>query len=510
MRVDVRVVAYAVVLAGGYLLLPTVGTDLAAQVARADFIRDAGFAPVDLRWYGGTVQYGYSIVAPAVMALLGVRVTGALALVVSTVAFAVLLRRTGAIRPRLGMALGGLCFAGNLVSGRTTFALGVAFGLLGLLALTAPWRVGWRWGCAATAVVLAATTSPVAGLFAGLAGVALAAGCWRDAARRWDGVVLAGSAAVGLVPTTLLSDVDGWMNLAATDTVRACVTGLLVAALVPRRPVRVGGLLAAAGVLAAFLVHTPVGLNATRLATMFAVPVLAAYVPLPRPGLGSRFAGAAGLAVVAVWQPPLIVADLRDAGNPTADRAYFAPLLAELRSRRPVGRVEIPPTRDYWEAAYAARDVHLARGWLRQADLARNPLFFTGALSASDYEAWLREQGVSYVALPTIDAADFSWVGRREAALVRGGLPYLTEVWRGDDWTLYEVDGRPSIVDGGTLVATDAGSVTVDVPAGSTVVKIRYSGWLRVDDARNARLEPGPAGWTRLVATVPGRYRIDS
>jgi hypothetical protein len=513
MRADLRAPALvslvALVLAGLYLVLPPMGTDLSAQVARADFVGAAGLAPVDLRWYGGTVQYGYSLVAPAVMALLGVRLTGAVALVVSTVAFAALLRRTSAPRPVLGAVLGALCFAGNLVSGRTTFALGVAFGLLGLLALTAPWPPGWRRAAAAVAVALAATTSPVAGLFAGLAGVALAVPLWRDPVRRWDGVTLAVAAAVGLAPTTLLSDVDGWMNISPWDTTRACVTGLLVAALVPRRPVRVGGVLAAAGVLTAFLVHTPVGLNATRLATMFAVPVLAAYVPL-RPSWTWRAAGAAGLAAVALWQPPLIVADLRDAGNPTADAAYFAPLLAELRARAPVGRVEIPPTRDYWEAAHAAREVHLARGWLRQADLELNPLFFDGALDASTYEAWLRERGVSYVALPTLDAADFSWVGRREAALVRGGLPYLTEVWRGEDWTLYEVDGRPSIVDGGTLVAAQADAVTVDLPAGPTVVRIRYSGWLRVHGPGTPRLEPAPGGWTRVVATVPGRFRIDS
>ncbi len=509
MRVDRWPLGLAVALAVLYLALPPMGTDLSAQVARADFVRDAGFAPVDLRWYGGTVQYGYSLVAPAVMAVLGVRVTGAVALVVSTLALAALLRRTGALRPVPGAVLGAVCFAGNLVSGRTTFALGVAFGLLGLLALTLPWRPRWRRVLAAGAVVLAATTSPVAGLFAGLAGVALSAPQWRDPSKRWDGVTLALAAAVGLVPTTLLSDVDGWMNISPLDTVRACVTGLLVAALVPRRPVRIGGVLAAAGVLAAFLVHTPVGLNATRLATMFALPVLAAYVPLPRPGAW-RAAGLAGLAVVAVWQPPLIVADLRDAGNATAARSYFEPLLAELRSREPVGRVEIPPTRDYWEAAYAAREVHLARGWLRQADLSRHPVFFDGTLSASTYEIWLREQGVSFVALPATDLAGFSWVGRREAGLVRGGLPYLREVWRGRNWTLYEVDGQPSIVDGGTLVSSGASSVTVDVPAGSTVVKVWYSGWLRVNGPRNARLEPAPDGWTRLVATVPGRYRIDS
>jgi hypothetical protein len=510
MRVDRLPLAVGALLAVAYLLLPPLGTDLSAQVARADFIRDAGFAPVDLRWYGGTVQYGYSLVAPAVMAVLGVRVTGAVALVVSTLALAALLRRTAAPRPVAGAVLGAVCFAGNLVSGRTTFALGVAFGLLGLLAVTASRPSGWRRAGAAGAVVLAATTSPVAGLFAGLAGVALLASRWREAPRRWDGCALALAAAVGLAPTTLLSDVDGWMNISRWDTTRACLTGLLVAVLVPRRPVRVGGVLAAAGVLAAFLVHTPVGLNATRLATMFALPVLVAYVPLPKPTVAWRAAGVAGLAVVAVWQPPLIVADVRDAGNPTAYRSYFAPLLAELRSRQPVGRVEIPPTRDYWEAAYAAREVHLARGWLRQADLERNPLFFDGALSASTYEAWLREQGVSYVALPATDPAGFSWVGRREAALVRGGLPYLTEVWRGDDWTLYEVDGRPSIVDGGTLVAARADEVTVDVPAGSAVVKVRYSRWLRMTGPPGARLEPASGGWTRLVATVPGRFRIDS
>ena len=129
-----------VVLAVAYLLAPPPGTDLSAQVARADFVRAYGFTPVDLRWYGGTVQYGYSVVSSPVMALLGPRLTGALALVGSSVALAVLLHRCGARRPLLGGVLGAACFAGNLVSGRVTFALGVAFGLGALVALTAPAR----------------------------------------------------------------------------------------------------------------------------------------------------------------------------------------------------------------------------------------------------------------------------------------------------------------------------------------------------------------------------------
>lgn len=498
MRADrLTVPAAGLVLAVVYLVAPPMGTDLAAQTARADFVSQAGFAPVDLRWYGGTVQFGYSLVAPAVMALIGVRTAGALALVVSAVAFGYLLRRTCAVRPVLGGVLGAACFAGNLVSGRVTWALGVAFGLLGLLALTASWR--FRLPLAALLVGLAGMTSPVAGLFLGLAGVALAT------SRRWDGVAVAGAAAAGLVPTTLLSDVDGWMNISVSDTVRAVGAALLVAVLVPRRAVRVGAVLAALGVLTAYLVHTPVGLNATRLASMFALPVLAAYVPLPRPERRWAVTGVAVLVLVTLVQPPVMRGDLAAAGNETTSPRYFAPLLAELRARGPVGRVEVLATSDYWESAYVAREVHLARGWLRQADLDRNALFFDGTLDAATYQAWLTDNGVTYVALP---GARLSWVARPEAALVRGGLPYLTEVWRGGDWTLYEVAGRPSIVDGGTLVATGPASVTVDVPAGETLVRIRYSHWLRVDDS--AHLRPARDGWTVLEAPAPGRYTIRS
>jgi hypothetical protein len=172
-----------------------------------------------------------------------------------------------------------------------------------------------------------------------------------------------------------------------------------------------------------------------------------------------------------------------------------------------VGRVEVLSTRNYWEAAHVSREVYLARGWLRQADLARNPLFYDGSLTAATFEAWLRDNGVSYVAVP---GQPLSWVARREGMLVRGGLPYLTEVWRGGDWTLYEVAGRPSIVVGGALVAADASSVTVEVPAGETLVRVRYSGWLRVDGPAGSRLFRGPNGWTTLVAAVPGRYTLRS
>jgi len=235
---------------------------------------------------------------------------------------------------------------------------------------------------------------------------------------------------------------------------------------------------------------------------MFGLPVLAAYAVVPAKW---RLAAVAGLAAVALWQPPVLLADLKAAGDRTASPSYFAPLLDEL-ARRPAGRVEIPPTYNYWEAAHAARQVPLARGWLRQVDLARNPMFFYEPLTADGYERWLRDNGVSYVAVADTRP---SWVGRKEVELIRAGLPFLTEVWRGPQWTLYEVAGRPSIVEGATLVSVDGARVTLDAPAaGEVLVRVRWSRWLTVNGG--AVLSEAAESWTRLRVPAPGRYTVTS
>src|SRR3954453_16999812 len=103
------------------------GSDLAAQTPRAGFFADHGYTPVDLRWYAGVDQLGYSLVSQPVMAALGVRLTGALSLLGASILWAFLVRRTGAPRPWLGSLVGVVCIAGNLASGRVTYGLGVFF-----------------------------------------------------------------------------------------------------------------------------------------------------------------------------------------------------------------------------------------------------------------------------------------------------------------------------------------------------------------------------------------------
>ncbi|MEV7988571.1 hypothetical protein [Micromonospora sp. NPDC085948] len=555
-----RVVAVAtgsaVVLAALWLALPLMGSDLAAQVARADFFAAHGPTPVDLRWYAGVQQFGYSLLSQPVMALLGVRVTGALALVASAAALAALLVRTEVPRPLLGSLVGVVTLAGNLVSGRVTYALGVAFGLAALLALTR--RAGRgrvRLVLAAVAALLASATSPVAGLFVGLAGVALLL------TRRYaDGLALGVAAAVPLAATAVLFGDGGWMNISRTDAVRAVVTSLVVAALVAYRPVRFGALLSAAGVLAAAVVHTPVGLNATRLVTMFALPVLAAAArppawladrlarrtaaratpanatpanatPAATPTSAvtahaaaagrsrwARLRGGVGLAALLVavcaWQPPAVPADLRGIGDPTSAPGYHAPLRAFLAGQRLTGRVEVPPTRNYWEAARLG-EVPLARGWLRQADIDRNPLFFTtvpgaagtGApLTPSTYRAWLAENAVQYVALPD---APLSWVGRAEAALVEGGLPYLTPVWSGPHWRVWAVaDPTPLVAAPAELIRADGAAVTFRAPtAGPVAVRVRHSRWLVASGDATVTAD---GDWTTVTVPRPGEYTLGS
>ncbi|PZG02123.1 hypothetical protein C1I99_03775, partial [Micromonospora deserti] len=295
-------------------------------------------------------------------------------------------------------------------------------------------------------------------------------------------------------------------------------------------------------VLAAALVHTPVGLNATRLAVMFALPVLAATAVPPgwlarwrpgRPAADPARADASGvsgdgrsrpgrvvaglalaglLAAVCVWQPPVVPADLRSVGDPTSRPAYFTPLRDFLAGQRLTGRVEVPPTRNYWEAA-SLGEMPLARGWLRQADIGRNPLFFTtvpGAagtgvpLTATSYRDWLLDNAVQFVAVPD---APLSWVGRAEAELVTGGLPYLTPVWSGPHWRVWAVTApRPIVGAPGELVRSDGASVTFRTPAaGSVPLRVRHSRWLTATGGATVAAD---GEWT--VVTVPraGEYRL--
>src|SRR5438034_8106008 len=75
--------ALAAALAAVGLAMHWDGRDLAGQVFRSDVIRQYGFVLWNNRWYGGHALSGYSVIAPALGALVGPLVLGAASCVAS-------------------------------------------------------------------------------------------------------------------------------------------------------------------------------------------------------------------------------------------------------------------------------------------------------------------------------------------------------------------------------------------------------------------------------------------
>lgn len=540
------VAGVGLVLAVAFLLAPPLGTDLAAQVARADFVARHGTAPVDFGWYGGVHQFGYSLLTAGLGALVGVRLLGAVAAVVAAAALGWLFVRHRARRPLLAGVLGAVVLVGNLASGRITFAVGLALGLLALVAVSAD-RPGRpvRLALAALLAALATWASPVAGLFTGLAGAALllaslrpgTAGTslrpgaavrsappagtglvsrpgpgrplpagWRVDRPVAESLVLCLAPALALAPMALLFGNGGSQPFTAESMRINVALAVLVLVVLPRqrRALRVGAALTVLLLVAAFYVPTPVGSNALRLPMLFALPLLAGYAPLPTGWL------AALLAATVWWQNPVMTSDLGRAGSPESSAAFYRPLVAELARRAPVGRVEVVPLRDHWESAYLPSTVPLARGWERQVDTDRNALFYRTGLDAPGYADWLRRNAVRYVALAP-DSVPDRWA-REEAALVAGGLPYLRQVWADDTWRLYAVTDPTPLVDApGRLVASDPGGVRFTAPAdaGDLLVRVRWSRWLSLDGPGGC-LTRGPDGFVTVRVDDAGEYHLTS
>jgi hypothetical protein len=487
--------AVAAAFAVAYLIAPLTGQDLAAQIAHADFARAHPLTPVDLRWFGGTLPFGYSLWTPLVTAWVGVRLTGAVCSVLATGQTTLLFQRAGATRPMIG----GIVAAGtqtvNLIQGRVTFSLGVVCGLGALLLLRSRGR-------AALLAFLAGAASPVTALLLWLCGGAL----WLRGRFR-DGTVLLLFSAVPVVIIAGVFRDGGHETFSHRDARDALLATAVVAIVVPLRQVtlRIGALLGIVMVLAAYFLDTPVGNNATRLSLVFAAPVVAAFVQW-RPWL-------AVLAVAATIYPQQLADRYGLTWGPPAQASYYTPLVSRIDADGPLtGRVEVPETQAHWDAAYLARKVPLARGWLRQVDLDLNDaVFFQHQPTDAQYLDWLQRNSVEYVAIPDARLTD---AGQHEQAAAATASD-LTKVWSNDHWVLYKVQNPTPIVRSpGQLTAMSPTTITLTAPADSSVtVQLRWFDWLSLHtDDPGACIESGgrDSQSVTLRTAKGGSYRIDS
>jgi len=146
-----------------------------------------------------------------------------------------------------------------------------------------------------------------------------------------------------------------------------------------------------------------------------------------------------------------------------------------------------------------------------QLDTKYNPLFRdeqSRRLTPARYHAWLRREGVRYVALPDV-ALDPG--GRAEARLIRRGMAFLRPVFADRHWRIFEVRGTPGLADGvGRLTKITPQSFTMrsDRP-GFTLVRVRYTPYWRVVRGR-ACVTRSAQGWTLVYALSTGALTIDA
>ncbi|MGW0766640.1 MFS transporter [Streptomyces sp. NPDC002676] len=512
------------------------GGDLAAQDAWAEFVGRHPDSAYNLAWYGGMHPVSYSVVSPYLMSLLGVRTTMVIAGTVSAGLLTLILIRSRAVKNPLWASLAGLfAFVCNAISGRVTFGLGTMFAL-GAVATVFCWPYRWRhkrWAKALVAAPLAALAtmgSPVAGLFVGLVAVALFLQKRRPAA--WA-LGVAPSAVVGV--SAWLFPFSGTQPMTIFSVILPLLYGLLVLFLVPKEwiTVRLTAAVYSVGVVLVWLISSQIGSNISRLPMLFAGATLIAALPFQVRKSRKWYLTVLAFLGMVAWIGVKSVDDIIHTTPAASWARELAPLVNELQKvGAEKGRVEVVPARSHREASALAPYVNLARGWNRQADMERNPLFYDDTLNSANYHEWLQRWAVHFVVLPK-DNPDGDG-GQRERQLLQRGMPYLSQIWGDANWQLFQVtDPTPLAEPHAAVDRADQGELTIEVhKAGRILIRIPYSPWLSIVDDHGKSLKPprklsdgrtyknvngclmetpedlNGDKWTMLLAPRAGTYRL--
>ncbi|MDX3752667.1 hypothetical protein [Streptomyces sp. AK08-02] len=551
-RVALTVTAFAVPLYFvWWAVFATGGGDLAAQVAWAEFAKMYPDSAYNLFWYGGLHAANYSLMSPYLMAAIGVVAATMLSGVAATLLGAELVARTGVRKPLWPALAVGFSLWCQVISGRSTFVLGTAFGMAAVLAVVSG-RGARHLGMAAVCATLATTGSPVAGLFV------LVVGAAYFLSRDW------GRAAALLVPpvavvgvTTLLFPFEGEQPMPFSRIWPPVVLCAIVVLTAPStwRTLRLGAAVYAVGVVLCYLIPTPIGTNVERLSELAAPATLLAImmyrterrqqgaepgaepgeerdgdghgilagaavaVPrLPLPWFTARrrmVALGLAMAIAVSWLSGKTIADIVTNTTVPEWAVKTDGVVNELkRLGAEETRVEVVPARDHREAAILAPYINMARGWNRQADVERGRLFYEGhggtaepegGFSPEAYKAWLSQWAVGFVVLVN---GEPDGPAKLEHALVTSGPSYLQPVWEDANWKIYRVKNATPLVDRpASVVSADGANMVVRMPkAGAVTVRIAYSPWLWAENG--CLTDEGE--FTKLTVEQPGDIRISS
>jgi hypothetical protein len=476
------------------------GPDWPAQEFRGWLAINTGLSTWTNSWYGGEPLPGYSVLYPPLSELLGIGLTGLLAVTISAWAAGRLVSVPGRwcrLGYQVSVAIG---LTESLLIGQIPFLVGVAFGAGALIAVTRqrPWL---------TAVLAASCSlsSPLSGAFLLLAAPAVGvATSWRRATP----LLLASS---GIVVSMIVGGGGPypcrWQDLAAVGIFAVLVVALTTPADRAWRCLAGCYLVAAA---TAFVLPNPIGGNITRLGKLIALPMVFVLLQPHRAGLTrpprirrrvTRWLVAATAATL--WPlVPFVSAIDRGAADPSQYASYYTGLLTFLHTQPLArGRLEIPFTREHWESLWVAKSFPLARGWERQTDLKYNRVLYR-PLTAAGYRRWLDANSVSLVALPNVPI-DFG--GDAEADLLTHPPPYLQPVWHDANWQVWRVKAaRPLVSGGATLQQLGPASFTLGFARpGRAIVRIHANGLWEITSGRGC-LASTASGWIQVYGRASG------
>ena len=501
----------AAAMGAAYLIASPDTADMAAHTYRTWLWNQVGFATWNAQWYGGHHMAGYSLLYPPLAALAGTRFVGVAAAVVAVAVFALVARRLAPTRTAGALAswlfLGGVM--SNVVIGRMPFTLGIA------LAVGA-WACARRSRLAAAVLSLASVwASPVTGVFLAVAAVAIVTSARvhrAEGGRRGDrlaALALGGPAVVGGLAMTALFPEGGSDHFVGTAFWPMFLVCLGALALVDptRRTAIWGAAIYVTVLVAAFAIPNPLGQNALRPGVVLGPALLVLFA---RPRAPRAAVVAIAVALLYLQWLPAVRAVEEARGDPSTAAAFHDEVLRFLRDRAEPGeRLEVPLTRNHWEATHLAQAFPLARGWHRQLDRKVNPLFYDREhpLTPASYERWLRENAVRWVALPSAPL-DFS--AEAEKSLLLDGLPFLSPRHTSADWSIWEVrHPQPPVSGAATLTAAGADGFDLEATRpGPVLVRQHATPYWTVAEGDGCVSKDAASGWTRVDVRRAGMLRV--
>jgi hypothetical protein len=476
------------------------GSDWPAHQFRIELFRDVGLTLWNGQWYSGHYTLGYSVVYPPLASWFGPLAVGIASGVVASAALADLLWRRFGVPGAIASCWFAVGTAVNLAVGRLPFALGLAFGLVALLAYQRRWVV-----IAVASAALTSLASPVAGAFLAIALGGALVDVWLQ--HRSGGHPRPALPAAMLILTVTPIAVASALfpdpgvfpfRWAAFAGVMTAFVALVVVLPSTERVLRLSAGLGALVSVPLFVVANPLGGNMTRLVAFFVAPVLAASMWKQRRTLVI----AAGVPL-ALWLLLPGVAAADHLSDPAADAGYYDPVTDFITHVGGVpGRLEVPFTAGHWEVTYIAAEVPIARGWERQTDMDRNAVLYDDDLTSDAYRRWIDEHAVRWIALPD---TELDRGGLAEAALLERDLPWLQPVRTTEHWQIWEVvDSAPIVEAPGRLVSESADEIVISVErAGSVLVRTWYMPYWSAQGT-GACVVRTEDGLVEVVVTTPG------